>query len=465
MKRLISVLGLALMLPLLAVTLGLGARDTLANGTRPGLTPASVEATIAPGGSMDIAKTVLTPAIPPKPDVLFLADTTGSMGPAIANVQASAAAVMTAVVTAQPDAQFGAANYTDFDCTDPFPYKLDQAITANTTDVQTAINSWAAGDGCDIPEAQLNALYQLATDSATGWRTGSTRIIAWFGDSSGHDPSNGHTLADAIAALQAEGIRVIAVPVDSGFGDGLDSTGQATAITTATGGVLLPGAPPNQVAAAILSGLSNLPVDVTMTTDCTAPISVSFAPASQTVVSGTDAAFTETISVAANAPQGTTIQCDDWALLNGQPMADATGAIILEHKTIHVPDITPPVASCIETVNPAGKNVPPAGSTTLPGPKGGQNEDGFYKLLATDNVDPNPQIFVADSGSVFWAGPFASGDNVKVTQAPAATPNSKPMAGVIVAHITLKGDALVYAVDASGNQSRPVSCLVPPPPK
>jgi hypothetical protein len=465
LKRLISLLGVALVMPLLAVTLGLsGARDTLADGPA-GLTPSSVDATIAPGSSLDIAKTVHTPAIPPKPDVIFLADTTGSMGPAIANVQTNAATVMSTVLAAQPDAQFGAADYTDFNCTDPFPYRLDQAITANTGDVQTAINAWAAGNGCDTPEAQLNALYQLATDPATGWRAGSTRIIAWFGDSSGHDPSNGHTLVDVITALQAAGIRVIAVPVTSGFGDGLDSTGQATAITTATGGALLPDAPSDQVAAAILEGLSNLPVEVSMATDCTGAISVSFSPASQTVLSGTDAAFTETISVAADAPQGTTIECNDWALLNGQPMTDAAGAIIYEHKTIHVPDVTPPEASCLETVNPAGKKVPPAGSTTLPGPKGGQNEDGFYQLLATDNVDPNPQIFVADSGSAFVAGPFASGDNVKITQAPGATPGSKPMAGAIVSHITLNGDALVYAVDASGNVSTQVSCLVPPLPK
>jgi len=44
----------------------------------------------------------------------------------------------------------------------------------------------------------------------------------------------------------------------------------------------------------------------------------------------------------------------------------------------------PPRASCIEYVNPHGQTIPPAGSTTLPGPKGGQNEDGFYLLGATD---------------------------------------------------------------------------------
>jgi len=128
-------------------------------------------------------------------------------------------------------------------------------------------------------------------------------------------------------------------------------------------------------------------------------------------------------------------------------------------------DTTPPVARCIETTNPAGKTTPPAGSTTLPGSQGGQNEDGFYQLLARDLVDPDPEIFVADGGSSFVAGPFSSGDKVKITQAPGATPGSKPMAGVIVAHITLKGDAIVYAVDAAGNVSARVVCLVPPPPK
>ena len=45
------------------------------------------------------------------------------------------------------------------------------------------------------------------------------------------------------------------------------------------------------------------------------------------------------------------------------------------------------VAFCKETVNPHGQNVPPAGSTTLPGPRGGINDDGFYKVgtdLGTD---------------------------------------------------------------------------------
>src|SRR5581483_7648218 len=51
------------------------------------ISPANVEAVIFPGSSVDIEKCVEVPAIPPKADIIFLADTTGSMGPALANVQ------------------------------------------------------------------------------------------------------------------------------------------------------------------------------------------------------------------------------------------------------------------------------------------------------------------------------------------------------------------------------------------
>ena len=67
-------------------------------------------------------------------------------------------------------------------------------------------------------------------------------------------------------------------------------------------------------------------------------------------------------------------------------------------ETIEVGDFTPPTVSAVEWVNPAGKKVPPAGSTTLPGPKGGMNEDGFYLLTALDNCCPAPMIYVTYMG-------------------------------------------------------------------
>lgn len=141
-------------------------------------------------------------------------------------------------------------------------------------------------------------------------------------------------------------------------------------------------------------------------------------------------------------------------------LADPTGATDTEQVTKTWADTTPPVVTCTPTTNPSGGNVPPAGNN----PKSGQNPDGFYLLSATDAVDPNPLVRVSDTGSSFVAGPYPNGTKIKLIQAPGATPNAKPGAGVIDWQITLKGDATVTATDSSGNTST-VACKVPPPPK
>jgi hypothetical protein len=119
---------------------------------------------------------------------------------------------------------------------------------------------------------------------------------------------------------------------------------------------------------------------------------------------------------------------------------------------------------CTETTNPHGQTVPPAGSTTLPGPNGGQNEDGYYLISSNTGVD----VFVQDLGSGTIFGPFPSGTKIKYTQAPGATPSSKTIgsttgqAGAVLVHITGTGDAFVYP---TGEPQHGVTCLVPPPPK
>ena len=129
-----------------------------------------------------------------------------------------------------------------------------------------------------------------------------------------------------------------------------------------------------------------------------------------------------------------------------------------------------PEPQCIETVNPHGQTVPPAGSTTLPGPKGGQNDDGFYKLVAPEGTEP-VKLYVVDLGTGTIFGPFYDGANIKYTQAPGAKPSQKKIgsdngqAGAVEAHITGQGDMAVYAVDADDRGSEWITCFVPPPPK
>ena len=150
----------------------------------------------------------------------------------------------------------------------------------------------------------------------------------------------------------------------------------------------------------------------------------------------------------------------DRALLNGSPMTDAEGHVVLETKRITVQDATAPSARCVQGVNPAGNTIPPAGNN----PKSGQNPDGFYQLLGSDNVGV-ASIVVCDSGSSFCSGPFAANDYIKITQAQGTTPSDdRPGPGVLVSHLKLSGDAILTVTDTSGNTTT-VTCLVPPPPK
>jgi hypothetical protein len=134
---------------------------------------------------------------------------------------------------------------------------------------------------------------------------------------------------------------------------------------------------------------------------------------------------------------------------------------VVETISIHVNDVTPPAAACVEGTNPSGKNVPKSGTTAG---NSGQNPDGFYVLSGSDNVGV-ASIVIKDSGSSFVSNPFNSGDTVKITQAPGAKPSdSRPGPGVITSQLKLKGDAILVVTDTSGNTTQ-VTCLVAPKPK
>lgn len=79
-------------------------------------------------------------------------------------------------------------------------------------------------------------------------------------------------------------------------------------------------------------------------------------------------------------------------------------------------------------------------------------------------MDDSPAIYIQDSASSAKFGPYKPGTTIKLTQAPGATPEVKPGSGDANWKVRLKGDAVIVAVDASGNKAT-ASCLVPPPPK
>ncbi len=194
------------------------------------LSPESYTAEIDVGESITINQTVTvdTAATTSKVDVFFLTDTTGSMGGLINSVQSSATEILSST-SAFGDVAFGVGEYKDW--ADSYAYRLNTAITTDTAAVTNGISMLSASGGGDYYEANLYALEQVATSTETGWRDDSAKVLVWFGDAPGHDPSGTTTEASAIDALNSKNIVVEAM--DTGR---LNETGQAQRIADATGG-------------------------------------------------------------------------------------------------------------------------------------------------------------------------------------------------------------------------------------
>lgn len=130
-------------------------------------------------------------------DVLFLFDTTGSMGGVLDSAKAGAASVMANVQAQVPDAWFGVANYRDyvgfysypgyattFGVAGDYPWQLNQPIGPSASAADAAIKTLAIGNGADGPESLVRAVHE---SSLLGWRPGSTRVVVLFADAPGHD--------------------------------------------------------------------------------------------------------------------------------------------------------------------------------------------------------------------------------------------------------------------------------------
>lgn len=212
------------------------------------VSPSAYNADLNSGGSVTVHKTVTIDAAPSTTapiDVFLLADTTGSMGSVLAAVRSSALSIVSAT-SSLGDVRYGVGEYKDFG--DVYVYRTNTGLTNSTAQIQSAVNLWFASGGGDIPEANLYGLKQVADTVA--WRPGSTRILVWFGDAPGHDPSGGVTESTATAALVARVISVEALDVFA-----LNSTGQAARIAAATGGHLYSGTSSANVASVIINSI------------------------------------------------------------------------------------------------------------------------------------------------------------------------------------------------------------------
>jgi hypothetical protein len=322
----------------------------------PGVSPASVSKDADPGTSFKVDKVVTTPEILPTPDVVLLIDVTGSMTGTIDNIKTNLINVISAVSGVQPNAKFAVASFGDFK--DSNRFQVNQDLTSDPVALQNAVNSLKAELGDDEPEDWINALFELSNGAVT-FRAGSSRIIVLVGDAPSHEPSNGHTLSgDTIAALNGKTIRVIGVNVGNKH---LDQLGQATKVTTATGGAIVD-SDVNTVTKAIVSGLMSLDVTVKPSVvSCDVGLTVEFAPTETKVSSGAVVTFHETVKVADDATQGVTLQCFISFLLNGAP----GGNTFIQRVAVAVNQM-----GCFTCVPQPGKNLCHLTTSCAPTPYG-----------------------------------------------------------------------------------------------
>jgi hypothetical protein len=445
--------------------------------------PAEVDITLPLGGEYHLEKTVTTPEIPTVLDVCLLEDESGSFGDDIANLQGGTTAsdLYDAIVAASPGAHFAVAGFRDYPV---FPYgspgdhvyRLLSSMSPAKAAWLAGIAGLSAGGGLDIPEAQYDAIVAatgpgafndptLGLQGNCGWRDpgvapGVQRVLVVTTDAPFHTPDGTHVNDNVttLAALNAQNVIVVGLKA-------LGAGGELDALAAATGGSVQPlSSDGANIAAAILDALGELTTDVWWETSCDAGLSVTLDPEVYlNVPGGSTLDFEEWIEVGDDpALSGKDLHCEVTFIANHYP--DEGTAIGRQEIWVHVP-----VISCVETVNPHGKTTPPAGHTTLPGPKGGVNEDGFYRV---DAVDDDNMVYVRNESGSFTTALYPSGSVFKITEATGATPKEKPMgsskgkAGAVAAHVILDSDPVFVEVDGGGNAvGETKECLVPRLPK
>jgi Calx-beta domain/von Willebrand factor type A domain len=357
-----------------------------------GVDPARAELTLAPGATGSVAANVTTPAVAPNPDIVFLADTTGSMDPALANVRNRLPSIIDEVRAAQPTARFGAAEYKER-ADGNRVFRVDAGLTEDKNTAVNGAQQWLynVGGGGQPQSDFLNAHYQLAT-GAMSFREQGTRVVVWFGDARSNDPSLGHTLADTVNALKAKGIRVIAVPVTGTSAPGLNETGQATTLTNRTFGVLMPNQSASGVGTAILNAIKTLNVPVTAAPTCDQQLTLTPDRPTRMIPSGGTASFTSKVTVAPNTTAGT-YECTVDFRASGVSMG------FTQTVTVHVPGTLPSLRISDVTVDEGNYYTPATLTVTMDRPSTGRVTVGWSTVAGTADAED----FAAGSGTLTFA--------------------------------------------------------------
>jgi hypothetical protein len=435
----------------------LGAWLSAASAT---LSPPSATLTVAAGASATESKTVDVPAAPPIADIEIAIDTTGSMGPSIAQAKADATALVTAVQAAVPGAQFAIVEFKDQG--DTPEYRVAQAVTGDATAVQAAVNGLSALGGNDLPEA-YNLVFRNSHTPAVGgdlgWRAGSRKFVVVIGDAEPHgagtagipgcsdtsgDPNSLNTASELAAMAAAQRtlfmIRQVggggstSLACYQGLAAGAFAGGQGVDAGTSLAGQIV----------ALISGATGTVTDVHLAVASASPAPadpswISFTPAAAgPVTPPASLAFTLTATVPAGTPAGT-YAFDIVALADGADIGHQALTVVVPGG----PPNRPPDCSKL-TVEKASHKASkhPLVAVTV---RGARDPDGDAVTTVVTGVTQDEPV----SGPPHKKGPTA----------PDAALTSPPSARALVrAERDPKGDGRVYRLAVSVTDPAGATC-------
>jgi lysophospholipase L1-like esterase len=191
-------------------------------------------------------------------DIVFVVDTTGSMGGVISSVRNNLTAIVDNLASSTNSFRVGVVSYRDFPerTSDPndYPARVDTPFTSDRAAITTAINSLQASGGGDVPESVLSGM-DAGLDLS--WRAGVTKVMVVIGDApplGPPEPITGLTADDIVRrALEIDPVQIFAA--DTG---GLGSAA-VREITAGTGGSVVPAGDIVGTIQSIVDGVSAQP--------------------------------------------------------------------------------------------------------------------------------------------------------------------------------------------------------------
>jgi hypothetical protein len=194
-------------------------------------------------------------------DVYLLMDLTGSMGGELAALQANSALITSTLLADNPNTRFGIGWFQDYPISsygtaDDRPYVRELDLTTDTLLFTAVLNSLGLGNGWDLPESQLPALYNTVTGEGdiyipagqqANFRSQAAKVIVLVTDAPFHDgdyqiqgavPPNSAQTAAALQVLpRAQVLGIFSNPDDPEYIIDLVSIVQASGSLAPAGGV------------------------------------------------------------------------------------------------------------------------------------------------------------------------------------------------------------------------------------